>query len=117
MHSFEVHSNESASRKKVCLGLEQVERAVHTFNDNFQAVLATVDSELPITHWVLLLTQAVMTLNMSQDSRLNPKISTYTFIFGTYDFNTTPIAPPGTKVVVRSKPYQCLTWDLNRYSG
>ena len=24
MHSFEVHSNESASRKKVCLGLEQV---------------------------------------------------------------------------------------------
>ena len=24
MHSFEVHSNESACRKKVCLGLEQV---------------------------------------------------------------------------------------------
>ena len=24
MHSFEVHSNESAYRKKVCLGLEQV---------------------------------------------------------------------------------------------
>ena len=24
MHSFEVHSNESVCRKKVCLGLEQV---------------------------------------------------------------------------------------------
>ena len=24
MHSFEVHSNESACRKKVCLGMEQV---------------------------------------------------------------------------------------------
>ena len=27
MHSFELHSNESACRKKVCLGLEQV---IHT---------------------------------------------------------------------------------------
>ena len=33
MHSFEVHSNESACRKKVLLGLEQVKkvRSTHTF--------------------------------------------------------------------------------------
>ena len=50
---------------------------------------------------------------MLQDSRLNPEISAYTYIFGNYDFKYTPITPPGTKVVVHSKPYQRLTWDLN----
>ena len=29
MHSFEVHSNESACRKKVCLGMEQVIKLVN----------------------------------------------------------------------------------------
>ena len=54
---------------------------------------------------------------MLRASRLNPKISAYTYICGNYDFNTTPIAPPGTKVVVHSKPYQRLTWYLNVESG
>ena len=61
----------------------------------------------------ILLTQEFMTLDMLQASRLNPKISAYTYIFGNYDYNTTPISPPGTKVVVNSKPDQRLTWDLN----
>ena len=58
-----------------------------------------------------------MTLNMLQASRLNPKISAYTYIFGNYYFNTTPIAPPGTKVVFHYKPCQRLTWYLNAEAG
>ena len=54
-----------------------------------------------------------MTLNMLRASRLNPKISAYTYSFGNYDFNTTPIEPPGTRVVIHSKPHQRLTWELN----
>ena len=54
---------------------------------------------------------------MLRSSRLNPKISAYTHIFGKYDFSTTPIAPPGTKVVVHSKPDQCLTWYLSGEEG
>ena len=54
---------------------------------------------------------------MLQYLQLNPKISAYTFIFASYDFNTTPIAPPGTKVVVNYKPYQRLTWELNGEDG
>ena len=39
MHSFEVHSNESACRKKVRLGLEQV---IHTFEMLTNCILAIV---------------------------------------------------------------------------
>ena len=71
---------------------------IQIFKDHLKDGLATVDTELPIAHWYLMLTKAVMTLNILQDSRLNPKISAYTYIFGNYDFNTTLIEPPGKKV-------------------
>ena len=36
---------------------------------------------------------------MLRPSQLNPKISAYNQIFGNFDFNKTPLAPLGTKVV------------------
>ena len=41
----------------------------------------------------------------------------YTHIFGNYVFNTTPISPPGTNVVVHYKSYQHLTRDLDGEAG
>ena len=32
------------------------------------------------------------------------KISAYAYIFGNFDFNKTPLAPPGTKMAVHVKP-------------
>ena len=90
---------------------------IRTFKDNLKAVLATLDIDFPIAHQVLLITQAIVTLNMLQDSLLNKKILAYTYTFCNYDFNTTPIAPTGTKLVVHSKPDQRLTWDFNGESG
>ena len=74
------------------------EREIQTFKDHFKDGLATVDPELPISHWYIMVTQAAMTLNMLQASLFNTKISAYTYIFGNYDFNTTLIEPPGKKV-------------------
>ena len=58
-----------------------------------------------------------MTLNMLRASKLNPKISAYTYIYGNYDLNITTISPPGTKAVVHSKPDQRLTCCLNGEAG
>ena len=33
------------------------------------------------------------------ESSANPSLSTHTDINGNFDFNTTPLAPPGTKVL------------------
>ena len=44
-----------------------------------------------------------MALNMLQRSRINPKMSAYTQLFGAFDYNQTPIAPLGTKAFVYEK--------------
>jgi hypothetical protein len=36
---------------------------------------------------------------------------------GTFDFNKTPMAPPGTKVIIHEKPEQCQSWDPHGTDG
>jgi hypothetical protein len=47
---------------------------------------------------------------MLRGSRLNPKLSTWDQVCGVYDYNRTPIGPPGTRVLVHNKPRQRGTW-------
>ena len=48
-----------------------------------------------------------MTLNMLRRSRINPKMSAYTQLFGSFDYNQTPLAPLGTKTFVHERTGQC----------
>ena len=48
MHSFEVHSNESACRKKVCLGLEQVIYMDDKTWENVVKVVATGNRKMKL---------------------------------------------------------------------
>ena len=58
-----------------------------------------------------------MTLNMLRKSRVNHKISAYTYMFGEFNFNSTPVALPGTKVLAHVVPEERLTWDPNGEEG
>ena len=51
-----------------------------------------------------------MTLNMMRQSNINKKLLAYEQIFGTYDFNSTPIAPSGAQSLLHLKNNQCGTW-------
>jgi hypothetical protein len=44
--------------------------------------------------------------NMLRRSRINPKLSAFTQIFGVFDYNRTPLAPIGTKTVVHQRTTQ-----------
>jgi hypothetical protein len=66
--------------------------------------MCSVDRDFPIHLWDRLLPQALLTLNLLRGSRINPKLSAYAQVHGTYDFNRTPIAPPGIRVLVHQKP-------------
>ena len=72
------------------------ERAIRTFKNHFIAGLASTDPNFPLSNWCRLLPQAELTLNLLRASRLNPKISAYAQLEGTFDFTRTPLAPPGT---------------------
>ena len=93
------------------------ERAIQTFKNHFIAGLASTDPNFPLSNWCRLLPQAELTLNLLRPSRLNPKLSAYAQLDGTFDFNRTLLAPPGTQVIVHEKPTQRRTWAPHGIDG
>ena len=90
---------------------------IHTFENHFKAGLATVDKKFPISEWDRLVEQAVLTLNLLRTSRVNPKLSAWAYLFGMFDFNKCPLAPPGTKVVLHEKPSNRASWAYHGTDG
>ncbi len=93
------------------------ERAIWMFKNHFIAGLCSVDHQFPIHLWDQLIPQAELTLNLLHGSRINPKLSAWAQLHGLYDFNRTPIAPPGMRVLVHEKPSIHRTWALHAVDG
>jgi hypothetical protein len=87
------------------------ERAISTYKDHFIAGLCSTDKNYPLDLWDKLIPQSVITLNLLRRSRINPQLSAYAQVFGAFDFNKTPLAPPGTRVLVHEKPIVRQSWD------
>ena len=68
------------------------------------AGLALLDPNFPMREWDRLLPQAEQTLNLLRVARAKPKLSVYAYIFGHFDWNTTPLVPPGIRVLAHNKP-------------
>ena len=84
--------------------LNATERSIQTLKNNFIAGLCSVNKLFPLQLWCEILKQAEMTLNTIQITRINPKLSAYAMMEGTYYFNNTPINPPGTRALVYTDP-------------
>jgi hypothetical protein len=80
------------------------EREIRSFKDHLIAGLCSTDKSFSMHLWERLLPQAVITLNMLRTSRINPKLSAATHVFGQYDFNRAPMAPPGTRIIAHEAP-------------
>jgi hypothetical protein len=93
------------------------ERAIRTFKNHFIAGLCSVDTNFPLHLWDKLLPQAEITLNLLHGSRINPKLSAHVQMHGHFDFNRTPLAPPGIRVLVHIKPSERTTWSPNGADG
>jgi hypothetical protein len=86
------------------------ERAIRSFKDHLIAGLCSTDTSFPMHLWDILLPQAVITLNTLRTSRINTKLSAATHIYGQYDFNRAPMAPPGTRIISHETPNRWRTW-------
>ena len=93
------------------------ERAIRTFKNHFIAGLCSVDKHFPLHLWDRLVPQAIISLNLLRGSRMNPKLSAYAQVFGAFDFNATPLAPPGIRVLVHEKPKDRGTWSPHALDG
>ena len=45
-----------------------------------------------------------------RECRHNKALSAQTALYGEFHFEATPMAPPGTKAMIREKPGKRLTW-------
>lgn len=93
------------------------EKAIGTFKDHLIAGLSSADSEFPIYLWYRIIGQAQITLNLLRPSRINPRLSDETQLNGAFNYNKTPLALPGTKVVVHEPPNKCRTWAAHGIKG
>ena len=93
------------------------ERAIQKFKNHFIAGLCTVNKLFPLHLWCEILKQAELTLNILRATRINPKLSAYVMIKGTYNFNNTPMAPPGTRALVYTDPKMRGRWETHAKDG
>ena len=93
------------------------ERAIRTFKNHFIAGLASTDKAFCLHLWDRLLPQAIITLNLLRRSWVNPNLSAFAQLYGHFNFNATPLAPPGTRVLVHEKPLQRRSWAPHGVDG
>ena len=76
-----------------------------------------MDPAFPMHLWDKTIPQAELTLNLLRQSHNNPNLSAWEQIQGKYDFNKTPIAPPGIKVKAHARPSQRQTWAPHTFDA
>ena len=69
----------------------------------------SMDPAFPMHLWDRTIAQAELTLNLLRQSQINPKLSAWEQIHGRYDFNQTPIAPPGIRVKAHTMQTNTMT--------
>jgi hypothetical protein len=73
---------------------------IQTFKDHFISALVITDSKFPLQLWDKLTSQVKNTLNFMQASCIDPSMSAYEAIWGPYNWNCFPLAPPGCKAII-----------------
>ena len=73
--------------------------------------------QFPTYIWCQFVPQSVITLNMLRQSRINSKLSAHDQVFGAFNYQRTPLAPLGTKVIIHKRPDQRKTWDKHGLPG
>jgi hypothetical protein len=93
------------------------ERAIRTWQNHFIAGLCSVDKNFPLHLWDQLVPQAEISLNLLRGSRLNPKLSSWAQVNGQFDYNRTPLGPPGCRVIGHAKTEQRTSWSPHGLDG
>jgi hypothetical protein len=130
--SIYIIDNEASNQLKTALKKKQIqyqlvpphvhrrnaaERAIRTYKNHLLAILAGADPDYPITEWDRFLPQCQITLNLLRNSHVNPKLSAHAYLFGNFNFNATPLAPLGTKVIVHLKPDKRSSYSYHGEEG
>jgi hypothetical protein len=93
------------------------EREIRTWKNHLISGICSTDTNFPLHLWDRLLEQATITLNLLRPACRNTNMSAHQMLNGTFDYNRTPLAPPGTKILIHEKPNQWRSWDPHGVEG
>ena len=96
---------------------KHAEKAIGTFKENLIASICSYDPSSPMHLWDRNIPQATLTLNLLRPSRINPRLSSEAQLNGPFNFNATPLSPPGTKVLIYDTPEQRRSWAPHGVDG
>jgi len=89
------------------------ERAVQTYKSCLKSVVASLPKDFPLGYWCRLLLGVDLSVNIVRPCRQNPRLSAWAAMEGEYHFDSTPIAPPGTKMLMHVNPANRRSFGLN----
>jgi hypothetical protein len=92
-------------------------RAIQTWKNHFTARIASLPKMFPIANWCRLTNQCNYTVNMLRPCCQNPALSAFEAMEGSFSFDATPMAPPGTEVLVHLKPARHSSWSYHASNG
>ena len=95
----------------------QAERAIQIFKAHFKLYLVIVDPNFLLAEWDRLILQTNITLNLLCSTWYNLKLLAYSYVFSTFNFISTLLAPPRTKVVAYTYSDKYNSYDLNSKVG
>jgi hypothetical protein len=89
------------------------EKAVQTYTSCFKSITASLPLSFSISYWCRLLEQCDLSVNIVRPHRHNPKLSSWSVMEGEFHFDSIPIAPPGSQMLMQVKPENMRIVGLN----
>ena len=80
------------------------EKAIQTWKEHFIGVMSRTAAALPAHLWYQAIHQVEMQLLPLQQSNVNPKISSYTHVYGSHNYNAALFVTIGMETLVHNKP-------------
>ena len=93
------------------------EQQIRNLKNHFISILSGTDPEFPLHLWDKLITQACIPINLLRNSHINLHLSSEAHLNGNFNYNTTPLSPPGTKVVAFEPPDKRNIWATHGTLG
>jgi hypothetical protein len=93
------------------------EQAIQTYENHFIALLSGTNPSYPANCWDLLIPQVNITLNLLRASRIQSQLLAYAHIYGQFDYNKTPLAPAGCKILIHDRANERPSWANHGTDG
>ena len=80
------------------------EKAIQTWKDHFISASSGTATSFPSHLWCQIIPQLERQLNLLMNTNSNPKVCTYTALYGPHDYNRMPFVPVGSESFAHDKP-------------